>query len=468
MRKQIMAVATVALASLTALPEGYQVNSLSSKQIGMGHTGIAMQLGAESMFFNPAGMAYMDKTMDLSGSFTGIISEAKVTTTQGVFKTDNPVSTPIFAGTAFKIYDNLKAGVSFYTPYGSGVNWGDNWPGAVLNQNVKLRVYTLQPTLAWAINDKFSIGAGAMISWGSVDLNKALVSAETADLTIAIMKQMGKLPAQTPAFGHTTPASVNLTGTADAVVGVNVGAMYNVNNKISIGANFRSQMAMRVKKGDASVTYANNVAQNLLNESLDLINNANFSAEMPCPWVFGIGVSYKPIQNLTLAFDAKLTGWHTYKNLDIEFLADQLSDYNQHITKDYSNAWCFSIGAQYALTSRLDIRAGVMIDTTPVNDKYYNPETPGMTKIEPTVGFSFRPLPEFSIDLGFMYAAGLGRDNATCEYPDMLGAKMTQTLTGAGIPAEQVAAMGFSNTGHFSADYSVNAFIPSIGISYRF
>ncbi|MDE7459746.1 MAG: outer membrane protein transport protein, partial [Paramuribaculum sp.] len=46
------------------MAEGYQVNTLSAKQLGMGHVGVAMKLGAESMLFNPAGLAFSDKTLD--------------------------------------------------------------------------------------------------------------------------------------------------------------------------------------------------------------------------------------------------------------------------------------------------------------------------------------------------------------------------------------------------------------------
>ena len=288
---------------------------------------------------------------------------------------------------------------------------------------------------------KLSIGAGAMVSWGTVDLNKALVTASTADRAIAVMKQLGQLPAETPAFGNTTPASVNLKGSADVVVGFNVGAMYKINEKINVGAQFRTRMDMKVKKGDASVIYANSVASSMLGSTLDLINNANFAAQMPAPWVLGFGVSYKPIPRLTLALDARLTGWHAYKTLDIDFLADQLEPYDQHILKDYKNAWAFSLGAQYAITDRCDLRAGLMTDLTPVNKECFNPETPGMTRIAPTVGFSFRPIPSFSIDLGFMYTAGCGRKGASCEYADLLGANMIARLQAAGIPDAAIQQM---------------------------
>ena len=218
------------------------------------------------MYFNPAGMAFMEKSFDISASLTGIIPTCTASVNGVDYETDNGVSTPIGAHAAFSIYDNLKGGIAFYTPYGSSINWTDNWPGAVLNQNVQLKVFTLQPTLAWAITPKLSVGAGAMISWGTVDLNKGLVSAETTDKAIDALKAIGQLPAETPAFGTTTPASVNLSGKANMVVGFNVGAMYSITDQWTVGASHRSQMKMKVKAGDAHVRYANAIAQGILGE----------------------------------------------------------------------------------------------------------------------------------------------------------------------------------------------------------
>ncbi len=339
---------------------------------------------------------------------------------------------------AFRIYDNLQAGISFYTPYGSAINWTKDWPGAELNQEVDLKVFTVQPTVAWRVTDKLSIGAGMMISWGKVDLNKALVSGQSFDALMGLMGVSTNL-------GNAAAASVNLNGTSDVALGANIGVMYDLNKKWTVGADFRTKMQMKVKAGIAQVDYATEVARQILEQKIGLIHEANFAAEMPCPYVLNAGVSFRPTDRLTLAADVQLTGWKTYKNLDIEF-PDNLKAFNQNITKDYKNAWAYKIGAQYALTERFDIRAGMMVDTTPVNKNYYNPETPGMTKIGPTVGFSFRPVEKLSIDFSFMYIAGLGENNAKCTYTDLL---TSQPVT-------------------FEADYHVHAFAPAIGISYSF
>ena len=437
MNKFALAAAAL-LVSTGAWAEGYQINTLSAKQLGMGHTGTALKLGSESMIFNPGALGFSDRTLDISGSVTGIKAVATATHKGQDYRTANGLSTPLAVNVAFKVFDNLQAGVSFYTPYGSAINWTNDWPGAELNQKVDLKVYNIQRTLSWRITPKLSVGVGMMISWGSVDLNKALVSGSSFDKLAASQG----LPSN---LGNAAAASINLKGTSQISLGANVGVMYDIDKHWTVGANFRTKMGMKVEAGLAHVDYANEMARVALEKTLGLINEANFKSEMPCPYVLNVGVAYKPIPRLTLAADLQYTGWKTYKNLNIEF-PEHLAPFNQHIRKDYKNAFAYHVGAQYAVTDRTDLRLGLMVDTSPVNKEYYNPETPGMTKIEPTVGFSFRPVKNLSVDVAFMYIVGTGEKNAKCTYTDLL---TQQPVT-------------------FEADYHVHAFAPSIGISYTF
>ena len=71
--------------------EGYQVNTLSAPPNGMGHTGTALKLGAESMIFNPAGLAFEEHTIDFQGSVTGIFAHATAKVDGVDYNTSNPV-----------------------------------------------------------------------------------------------------------------------------------------------------------------------------------------------------------------------------------------------------------------------------------------------------------------------------------------------------------------------------------------
>ncbi len=435
---KIAAATLLSLSTLAASAEGYQINTLSARQNGMGHTGTAMKLGAESMIFNPAGLGFLDKTLEFQGSVTGIFAHATAKVNGVEYKTANDPSTPMAFNLGMSVYDNFKVGVSFYTPYGSGINWGDNWPGAVLNQRVALKAFTFQPTLAWRIIPGLSVGAGAMVTFGNVNLDKGLVSETSMNTVLGAMGNDYRF--------SDTPASINLQGKAAVTVGVNAGVMWDIDPRWTVGVSFRSKMNLKVKCGDASVRFANEMARQILESQLGILDKANFKASMPAAAVLNAGVAYKPIDKLVLAFDAQWTGWSAYKSLDIEFLSETLTPYNQYIAKNYSNSWTFHLGAQYDLTNRFQLRAGMMVDTTPVSKTHYNPETPGMTKIEPSVGFSFSPVKYFSIDASLLYVAGLGVDGASCTYSDLL---LKRDMT-------------------FTADYKVHAWNPSIGFRVSF
>lgn len=145
------------------------------------------------------------------------------------------------------------------------------------------------------------------------------------------------------------------------------------------------------------------------------------------------------------------------------------------------------------MTDRLDLRAGLMIDTNPCNLDYYNPETPGMTKIEPSVGLSFRPIKGLSIDVAFMYVKGCGQTGATASYDNLLApnynaglaqynagvaqykagvAQFNQVLQSIGQPAynayDAPNLKEMPSSESFIANYTLHALIPAIGISYSF
>lgn len=469
MKKSLIALC-VSILPISAMAEGYQVNTFSARQEGMGHVGVAMKLGSESQIFNPGALAFSTDRFEISAGMSAIKATADATLPDGSkYTSSNKVSTPMNVSASFRIYDNLYAGVTLFTPYGSSINWGTAWPGAILNESVDLKVFTVQPTVSWKILKNLSVGAGLMISWGNVNLNKGLITPQSMNMLLNVMNLSANLqgnPGYQP-YGELPPASVNLNGDSQLALGVNVGVLWDVLPNLSLGASFRSKMNMHVGAGNASVNYANEQARLILGETLENINYANFSASMPCPYVLTFGVAYKPIPKLLLAFDAQLNGWSTYKELDINF--EGYPQYDQHLPKNYSNAMTYHVGAEYNLTDRLDLRCGLMIDTSPCSKEHYNPETPGMTKIEPSLGLSFRPIKGLSVDVAFMYVHGCGA-TGTGEYKNMLADTYNGLISSVNpiLPPVMTPFPEMPATGSFTADYRTHAIIPAIGLSYSF
>ncbi len=475
----------IALACLSVLPfyaaaEGFQVNAQSTKQAGMGHVGTALKLGAESMHFNPAGLAFMDKTIDLSAGVSGVFAHAKYSNEGYTAKTDNTPSTPLYFYAGFKIYDNLAAGISLNTPYGSGINWGNDWKGAHLVQDISLQAFNLQPTVAWKITDKLSIGAGLMVMFGNISLDRALIgpgsmTAVGQNMINAIPENMQGLvkPMIDPImnelsrYEETSAASVSLDGSSQTRFGFNVGAMYDINEKWTVGLSYRSKVTAKVKEGDIQLCYANREHfEGVLQQINTLIamakqmgiqglpegginvpplESGTFSAELPLPDNWNVAVTYRPTQRWTVSGEVQFVGWNAYKSLDVYFHPDaELGQYNIAAPKEYENTRIYRLGAQYATTDRLDIRFGAYFDETPVKDEYLNPETPSMNKLGLTAGFSFRPLNRLSVDFSFSYVQGFSRDGSYTD-ADLLGNPRT-----------------------FGGHYKAYALMPAIGVSYGF
>ena len=115
MRKTIAAICA-ASAILGASAEGYQVNTFSARQEGMGHVGVAMKLGSESQIFNPGALAFSTETLEISAAVSAIKATAEAVVDGQTYSTANKVSTPMNVSAAFRIYDNLYAGATINTP----------------------------------------------------------------------------------------------------------------------------------------------------------------------------------------------------------------------------------------------------------------------------------------------------------------------------------------------------------------
>src|SRR5690606_41864346 len=60
--------------------------------------------------------------------------------------------------------DRLSFGLAVYTPYGSKVDWDQDWAGSHLVNNIDLKAFFIQPTASFKLTDNISVGAGLIRS----------------------------------------------------------------------------------------------------------------------------------------------------------------------------------------------------------------------------------------------------------------------------------------------------------------
>jgi long-chain fatty acid transport protein len=239
-------------------------------------------------------------------------------------------------------------------------------------------------------------------------------------------------------------------------VAANVGILYDLlPNKLALGVGYRSEAKMKVAngkiKGTEDITALNGIINNINQAAgstevpyvpVPALEKDAFTAELPLPANLNTGISFRPTEKLLLAFDWQMIFWGAYEDLTLAFknLGTQVSQ------KNYHNTDAYRFGAQYTVIDQLDLRLGLYYDETPVDDNYLTPESPSTNKLGTTIGLSFRPIPNLSIDAAFLYSNGggsLGRDATSGSNPDKAGDGLD---------------------GH----YEVQAFVPSVGLNFNF
>ncbi len=447
----LLSLATAIVASASA--EGYQVNTLSAKQLGMGHVGVSQSLGSESLWFNPGAAVQQEQKFTISAGVTGIAAVAtrsSMNDYQNSILTetsDNDLSTPLYFNANYKINNRLSVGVLLNTPFGSSMNWGDNWTGAHLVQSISLQAYNAQPTVSYSFfKGKLSVGAGLMMTWGNFSLSRSLfpVGDETNAIIAALAGDYGDY---VMAAEENPLASATLSGDAGLRLGYNAGVLYNVNDKWSIGASYRSKINMKVGSGTAEVDYYNEIVESILSSSFSGMEVGTFTASLPLPATLSAGVTFCPNERWTLSTEFQWVQWSAYDSLAVTFNEEYLGAYNQVAVKNYSNTTITRLGAQYLVGSWLTVRAGFYVDESPVASDYLNPETPSMTKVGYTCGASLRPFGNklISIDLAYAYVDSADPERAG-SYP------YSNSLTGAMEP--------------YSGNYIATANTFSFGVSF--
>ena len=413
--KKLLSFVLFFLAGSTLYAGGYRVSIQGQKQLAMGHTGVAVISSAESVFFNPASISFLDGKMNFSLGVSGIIAETKYE--NNVFgdtnSTESGLATPFNFYATYKANDWLSFGLGVYTPYGSSVEWEKDWSGSHLVNDIDLKAIFVQPTVAVKISDKLSIGGGPIYVNGSVNFNKNL-NRSLSDVN-----------------GNRT--NVTVEQKSISAWGYTLGVMLKPIEKLNIGFNYRSKVIVKAENGDADFE---NVPGSLPNN----LSDGKFDAELPLPAEITMGLSYEFCDKFLFAFDYNFAQWSEYEALVVEFDNDAGVSTSP---RNYKDAETFRLGLQYEATKKITLRTGIYFDQSPVQDGYFAPETPRNDSVGYTGGLSYKVNDKLSIDASFLYLHFEEIDNSYDHYQE----------NGQNVP--------------FSGTYKSSVIAPGIGLSYK-
>jgi len=388
MKKALIFLLAISISTEITIAGGFQVNLQSARQTGMAHTGTGLLHDNSLWFFNPGGVSLLDSVQGINAGGSLVYPSVTYSQPGGDYSQDIEKHT----GTPFFLYANFRLkkipalhfGIAAYTPFGSRIQWADDWKGKFLIQEINLKTIFIQPSISYRITPKLGIGFGFVIAQGSFALRKA----------IPVQNKDG-------AFG-----SASLNGDAKGN-GFNAGIFYKINEQFSLGVNYRSKVKASINNGSANFETASSLAE--------FFPNTNFNTGIALPSVSALGLGYKMTDKIQLALDLNYVGWSTYDSLVIDFAenTEKLADVRS--PRNYKNTMIIRGGVEIAVATIGHLRAGMYYDFSPVQDGYLSPETPDTDKVGMSAGFSFYPTKWLSIDASVLYIKGKTRSDTNLE-----------------------------------------------------
>lgn len=393
---------------------GFRVALQGQRALAMGHTGVAVVNNAEVAFFNPAGMSFLEEKLSVSFGVSAIFTNIAFQNQEFGYSvhTEDNISTPFNLYGTYKINEKLSLGIAVYTPFGSRVEYPQDWAGSHLINDISLSSIFFQPTISYMLGDKLSIGGGPIYVSGSVNFKRNLDRSTTnteGDRLGVTIDQSG-----IGAWGYTA------------------GIMFKPTDKLIVGASYRSEIKVEARGGDADFQ---NIPENLEGQFAD----GTFDADLPLPAELSVGASYQFNDKWLVAVDYNRVFWSAYDALDVQF-SNGLESLNP---RNYQDSSVYRFGFQYNANSIFTLRGGYYFDESPVQDGYFAPETPRNNSNNFTAGVSVQISERLAIDASFLYVH-FNEIDASYDY----------------YYEDGVAAP-------FGGTYKNNAFIPGLGITYK-
>jgi long-chain fatty acid transport protein len=356
-----MACAVLLFIPSTVWAAGFGYYEHGAKATAMGGAFVARADDASAVFYNPAGIAFLEGNY-ITGGVHPVKPSFKATylgnTTEGTTGWLPPVSA-FFTG---RINEKISYGFGFFVPFGLQTDWPQQWVGNTLAVRSRINSMYFQPTLAYKISDNAAVGFGLDIVRSTVEFNRMTPPVTILNVTIpnigAEMEGSG--------FGY----------------GFNLGALFKVNPQFQIGLSYKSKVSIDYEGTvDFSTPIIGVAALDAVLGGLFMDQSIKTTIDMP--QIFVAGIMYRPSEKTSFQADIQWTGWSSFKKLAVEFNNAAL---NFSDPADWKDSLMFRIGGEYLISQRMALRGGYVRDQTPIPDGTLKPILPCASRNELTAG----------------------------------------------------------------------------------
>lgn len=367
------------LAASDAHASAFAVREDSAEGVATVFSGAASAADSPSTVFdNPAGMTQLHGNQVEGGAVTVFptINFHGSATHAGAPLPGNNGDNAGRAGMAPNFYgvldlsDRWRLGIAVNAPFGLQVKQNAAWFGRYLALDSMVMSTNINPSIAYKVNDKISVGGGLSAQWLQTTLSKAI------DQTgLGAGDGVARFKGDDWGFGY------------------NFGLLYVPMEGTQVGVTYRSKIAHQTS-GDLNFL---NIAPALA--GVFKSGPATLDASLPASATFGVTQAVSPA--LSVSLGVQYTQWSTLQALEV--MSVNAPATNAATRLGFSDTWFTSLGASYRWSDALTLRGGIGWDQSPVDNFYRTVNLPDQDRYMVGVGVGYQISPALSLDASYAH-----------------------------------------------------------------
>lgn len=312
--------ATAIFTSLNAFASGLFLQEAVVANAGTTGAGDGVYTrSAAAMWTNPATMSHMGESKT---TINTMAFDLEMQYQDNLDSNDNGKAHSVMpsfgAFHAHQVTDKLHLGIALGAVGGSSLDYGSEWAGSPLLEDITLTAMQVNPSLSYQLNDQWSVGAGIQLSWAAL---------------------------------QQTTSALTIKQDTDWAYGYNLGVMYTPTDKLKLGASYRSKLEHEFN--------------NDVNGPTDIGVLNSLATDIALPEIVDVSASYALNSQLDLLASVQLHRWSEWDTTVLDF-GSQIGGIP--IERDWDDVWKFAVGADYQLNSDWRLKAGFSYETSPQDD----------------------------------------------------------------------------------------------------
>jgi long-chain fatty acid transport protein len=268
-------------------------------------------------------------------------------------------------------YGGARFGFAITAPAGLAKQWEDPWP-KTFAEEFSLEVIEINPTVSYSFGNMVSIAAGPRMLY-----SKATVTSDG----ILPIPGMGAFRFSRDMEGDTIEWGWNVAVAVKPIDKLNISATYRSN----VDLDFEDTADLRLFSGPV----------------------ATYDAEVsvPVPAVFALSFAYDVLENLNVELTWDRTFWSEYETLDFNFSPNvgAANIFETPGEKDWDDTNAFRIGLTWDVNDALTLMGGFAYDENPVPDENIGFELPDSDAWIYSLGAQYKVNEKMDIGIAALY-----------------------------------------------------------------